>query len=262
MKWLQDPQDPLPPTHLAWPPESAAPGLLAAGGELTPERLQQAYTQGVFPWYSQGQPILWWSPPKRIVLPVSEFKLSRSLRKTISKFHRSPHCELRIDSAFRQVITHCAHTPRAGQDGSWIVQEMLEAYVRLHDLGMAHSVETWIDGHLVGGLYGVCLGRMFFGESMFSHCSNASKIAFAALVSFCEANQVPLIDCQMYTGHLASLGAREIPRHAFELHLARHVHQDNIIDWTYDSALWTRWLPTLSSSGPTSIATKAPSAKP
>ncbi len=234
MKWLQGPQDPLPPTHLAWPIESEAPGLLAAGGELTPERLQQAYTQGIFPWYSQGQPILWWSPPKRMVLPVSEFKLSRSLRKTIAKFHRSPHCKLRIDTAFREVITHCARSPRAGQHGTWIVPEMLEAYVNLHHLGLAHSVETWVGETLVGGLYGVCLGRMFFGESMFSHCTDASKIAFAALVRFCQANQVPLIDCQMHTGHLASLGAREIPRHEFEAHLARHVYQQNITDWTYD----------------------------
>ncbi|HJW11379.1 MAG TPA: leucyl/phenylalanyl-tRNA--protein transferase, partial [Albitalea sp.] len=177
--WLRSEADSLPDTARALPLGSEAPGLLAAGGELTPARLAEAYSKGVFPWYSEGQPVLWWSPDPRMVLLVDEFKLSRSLRKTLTHFARSPDCEIRIDSAFERVITACAATPREGQDGTWIVPEMVEAYARWHALGQVHSVETWIDGELAGGLYGVGLGRMFFGESMFSHRTDASKIALA-----------------------------------------------------------------------------------
>jgi leucyl/phenylalanyl-tRNA--protein transferase len=236
--WLRGPDDALPDTRRALPPGSEAPGLLAAGGELTPQRLREAYSKGVFPWYSEGQPVLWWSPDPRMVLLVDEFRLKRSLRKTIAKFIRTPGCEVRIDSAFRQVISACAGTPREGQDGTWIVPEMVEAYVAWHRLGTVHSVETWMDGELVGGLYGVSLGRMFFGESMFSHRTDASKIALAALVCFCRAHGVAMIDCQQRTGHLASLGGRELPRTEFELRLTRGLGEPPIGEWTYDSSLW------------------------
>ena len=236
--WLRGPDDALPDTRRALPPGSEAPGLLAAGGELTPQRLREAYSKGVFPWYSEGQPVLWWSPDPRMVLLVDEFRLKRSLRKTIAKFIRTPGCEVRIDSAFRQVISACAGTPREGQDGTWIVPEMVEAYVAWHKLGTVHSVETWMGGELVGGLYGVSLGRMVFGESMFSHRTDASKIALAALVCFCREHGVAMIDCQQRTGHLASLGGRELPRTEFEQRLTRGLGEPPIDEWTYDPSLW------------------------
>ena len=236
--WLRGPDDALPDTRRALPPGSEAPGLLAAGGELTPQRLREAYSKGVFPWYSEGQPVLWWSPDPRMVLLVDEFRLKRSLRKTIAKFIRTPGCEVRIDSAFRQVISACAGTPREGQDGTWIVPEMVEAYVAWHRLGTVHSVETWMGGELVGGLYGVSLGRMVFGESMFSHRTDASKIALAALVCFCREQGVAMIDCQQRTGHLASLGGRELPRTEFEQRLTRGLGEPPIDEWTYDPSLW------------------------
>ena len=236
--WLRGELDPLPDTRLALSPGSDAPGLLAAGGDLTPQRLTEAYSKGVFPWYSEGQPVLWWSPDPRMVLLPDEFRLTRSLRKTVRRFAASANCELRIDSAFRRVISACASAPRAGQDGTWIVPEMIEAYCNWHALGRAHSVETWVDGELVGGLYGVSLGRMFFGESMFSHRTDASKIAFAALVCFCRAHAVPMIDCQQHTAHLASMGARELRRGEFEARLSRGLGGPPITDWSYDLSLW------------------------
>jgi leucyl/phenylalanyl-tRNA--protein transferase len=238
--WLRHPLDPLPDTRLALPPGSDAPGLLAAGGELTPQRLAEAYGKGVFPWYSEGQPILWWSPDPRMVLPVAEFKLSRSLRKTVRHFAMSQRCELRIDSAFRRVISACAGTPREGQAGTWIVPEMIDAYCQWHALGAAHSFETWVDGEMIGGLYGIGVGRMFFGESMFSHRTDASKIALAGLVCFCRTHGITLIDCQQRTGHLASLGAREIPRSEFEQAITPRIREPAIGDWTYHPAMWAQ----------------------
>ncbi|MBX3645792.1 MAG: leucyl/phenylalanyl-tRNA--protein transferase [Rubrivivax sp.] len=234
--WIDD--EPLPPTSLALGPDSDAPGLLAAGGQLTPERLEQAYRQGVFPWFGPGQPVLWWSPDPRMVLPVADFKVSKSLAKTLRRFQRTPGCELRIDSAFAHVIEACAHTPREGQAGTWIVPSMVAAYTAWHRLGRAHSVETWVDGRLVGGLYCVAIGRMVFGESMFAWVTDASKVALAALVAFCRAHGVTLIDCQQNTGHLASLGAHEVSRQAFERHLAVATAEPEIADWTYDSRMW------------------------
>ena len=236
--WLRSEHDALPDTARALPGGSEAPGLLAAGGELTPARLTEAYSKGVFPWYSEGQPVLWWSPDPRMVLLVDEFKLSRSLRKTVARFARSPECEVRIDSAFERVITACAATPREGQDGTWIVPEMVDAYIRWHALGSVHSFETWVAGELVGGLYGVSLGRMFFGESMFSQRTDASKIALAALVCFCRAHGVAMIDCQQRTAHLASLGGRELARREFERRLTPSLREAPIVDWTYHSKLW------------------------
>ena len=166
--WLRGPADPLPDAELALGTASEAPGLVAAGGELGPARLAEAYAKGIFPWYSAGQPVLWWSPDPRMVLLPAEFRLARSLRKTIRGLLAAGRLEIRIDSAFRRVIQACATAPREGQSGTWIVPEMIAAYVAWHDAGRVHSVETWIDGELAGGLYGVSLGRMFFGESMFA----------------------------------------------------------------------------------------------
>ena len=188
IRWLQGPADPLPdPERVAQRPGDIA-GLIAAGGELSPERLTEAYSKGIFPWYSDGQPILWWAPDPRMVLLPAEFKLSRSLRKTIRRFLATPGAELRVDSATGRVIEACAQAPRDGEAGTWIVAEMIDAYRAWHALGRVHSFETWIDGELVGGLYGVSLGRMFFGESMFARRSDASKIALAALVAFCRGH--------------------------------------------------------------------------
>jgi leucyl/phenylalanyl-tRNA--protein transferase len=237
--WLaDDDRTPFPPTSQALGPASDAPGLLAAGGRLTIERLEQAYGSGVFPWYSPGQPVLWWSPDPRMVLPVDEFRLHRSLAKTLRRFLATPGCEVRFDSAFERVIAACANTPRSGQRGTWIVPALQRSYVEWHHAGAVHSVETWIDGRLVGGLYGVNLGRMVFGESMFAHVADASKIALAALVAFCRAERIALIDCQQATAHLASLGAREIPRAAFERQLAAGVGQASSPRWTYDVLHW------------------------
>lgn len=205
--WL-DSADAFPPLEMALTEPS---GLLCAGGDLSPQRLLLAYQQGIFPWYSSGEPILWWSPDPRMVLFPSEFRISRSLQKTL----RAGKYEVRLDSSFAAVIRACAKTPRNGQNGTWITPEMQAAYARLHDLGFAHSVETWIDGALVGGLYGLAIGKMFYGESMFSHKTDASKIALAHLARYLAENGFDLIDCQMNTPHLASLGAREIPRSEF-----------------------------------------------
>lgn len=214
LPWLL-PGAPFPPVETAWGAGSDAPGLLAAGGDLDVATLVRAYRHGVFPWFSHGQPILWWSPDPRMVLEVENFKLHRSLRKTLQRFRQSPGCAVRFDTAFADVIAQCAATPRDGQRGTWIVPDMVRAYIDLHQAGFAHSVETWVDGRLVGGLYCVAMGQAVFGESMFSHATDASKIALTALVGFCRAHGIAQIDCQQNTRHLASLGAREMPRVSF-----------------------------------------------
>ena len=209
----------LGPLDLFPPVESARDdmgGLLAVGGDLLPDRILDAYRRGIFPWGTvDGQP-LWYSPDPRMVLFPDEFLLTRSLRKTL----RAGTFEVRFDSDFPGVMAACASTPRDGQDGTWITPEMLHAYTRLHELGWAHSVETYADGVLVGGLYGMAIGRMFYGESMFSRRSDASKVAFAHLIEFLVTHQFGMIDCQMYTDHLASLGGREIPRAEFLVRLS------------------------------------------
>ncbi len=204
--WLRG-DAPFPPVERAL---RSPNGLLCAGADLSPARLVEAYRHGIFPWYSEGDPILWWSPDPRMVLFPAELKVSRSLRKTLAR----DAFETRTDTAFRAVIEACAE-PRAGQGGTWIVPEMVEAYVRLHELGFAHSVESWQDGRLVGGLYGIALGHAFFGESMFARTADASKVALVRLVERLRARGCRVIDCQQATAHLASLGAREIPRPAF-----------------------------------------------
>ena len=237
--WIDD-DTPLPPSHQALGPDSEAPGLLAAGGQVTPQRLEEAYHRGVFPWFSPGDPPLWWTPDPRMVLPLAEFHLSQNMRKTLRRFIRDPRCEIRIDTAFRQVMTACAGAAREGQQGTWIVDEVIDAYCAWHQTGRAHSVETWIDGELVGGLYGVGIGRMVFGESMFAHRSDASKIALAALVAFCRAHGIGLIDCQQHTRHLSSFGARQIPRAAFEAHLSRTLGGQPPAVWAYHPQLWAQ----------------------
>ena len=239
LTWIDD-DAPMPPAAQALGDDSDAPGLVAAGGRITTARLDEAYRSGIFPWYSAGQPVLWWSPDPRMVLPTAAFKLSLSLKKTLRRFLRTPGCTLRFDGDFAQVIGHCAATVRPGQDGTWIVPALLEAYLAWHRAGQVHCVETWIDGKMAGGLYFVAIGRMCFGESMFSHRSDASKIALAALVAACRARGIALIDCQQKTGHLASLGAREMPRSAFLAHLQTVLAAPEPAEWTYDEAAWNQ----------------------
>jgi leucyl/phenylalanyl-tRNA--protein transferase len=201
-------------------------GLLAAGGDLSLERLLEAYRRGVFPWYSSGQPPLWWSPDPRMVLYCEELKVSRSLAKSL----RNKGYELRIDSAFAEVLEGCAFRP----EGTWLGADMKQAYLRLHRAGYAHSFETWRDGELVGGLYGVALGRMFYGESMFSRATDASKVALVNLVTFLRNLGYPLVDCQVHTPLLESLGAREIPRTEFLRALA------GLVNYAQPPVKWSR----------------------
>jgi leucyl/phenylalanyl-tRNA---protein transferase len=237
LPWLE-PGDPFPDADQAWDDRQAAPGLLAAGGALDVGSLHRAYSGGIFPWFSEGQPILWWSTDPRMVLFTDEFRLHRSLRKTIAKFALNDQCELRIDSAFAQVIRACAASPREGQAGTWIVPEMVRAYEAFHAAGFAHSVETWIDGELAGGLYCVSIGRAVFGESMFTHSPDASKIALAGLVAFCRHHSIGVIDCQQNTQHLASLGAREIARAEFVAKVAQQ-RERTPPPWRFDPVYWS-----------------------
>ena len=208
-------------------------GLLAVGGDLSPERILLAYRHGIFPWFNEDDPVLWWSPDPRMVLVPSEFIVSHSLKKIL----RSGKFEMRFDSAFTEVMAACA-APREGQAGTWIHPEMIAAYTELHRLGYAHSVETWCDGELVGGLYGMSIGKLFFGESMFSRRSNASKIALARLCQQLDLWGVGLIDCQMHTPHLASLGARVIPRVEFQQVLIELVNCAPVaLPWKFDLEL-------------------------
>jgi leucyl/phenylalanyl-tRNA--protein transferase len=204
--WLA-PDQPFPPAQRALREPN---GLLAAGGDLSLQRLLEAYRHGIFPWYSEGEPVLWWSPDPRMVLVPSEIAISRSLRKRL----RSRDYEVRVDTCFAEVMRACAQ-PREGQDGTWITQDMVAAYTALHAASAAHSVETWLGDELVGGLYGVALGRVFFGESMFTRATDASKVALAHLARQLDRWGFGVIDCQMSTSHLASLGAREIARKEF-----------------------------------------------
>lgn len=206
-------------------------GLLAVGGNLTPRRLLTAYMQGIFPWYSQGQPILWWSPDPRAVLFPSRIKVSRSLRKEI----RNGCFEITLDHSFREVIEACAQ-PRANSHGTWITPEITEAYCHLHNMGFAHSVEAWHDEKLVGGLYGIALGKVFFGESMFSRVANASKVAFVQLVQQLQEWGFVVIDCQIQSDHLRSLGSEDVRRAEFIRILNQHCHVPRErSSWTLDT---------------------------
>ncbi|MCC7081014.1 MAG: leucyl/phenylalanyl-tRNA--protein transferase [Burkholderiales bacterium] len=215
----------------AFPPLGSAldepNGLLAAGGDLSPGRIIAAYRRGIFPWFGDDEPILWWSPDPRMVLYPEELRVSRSLRKAM----RRPDYEIRVDTQFRAVMEGCAR-PRPGQAGTWIGASMIKAYCALHERGFAHSVETWREGELVGGLYGVALGRAFFGESMFARAADASKLALAHLARQLERWRFGVIDCQMRTNHMASLGAREITRAQFSRLL------EQLVNYPPEPAVW------------------------
>jgi leucyl/phenylalanyl-tRNA--protein transferase len=236
LPWLL-PGRSFPPVIEAWGIDSDAPGLLALGGELSVDTLIDAYRKGIFPWFSEGQPILWWSPDPRMVMKVEEFKLHRSFKKKLAQFSVSDSGGIRVDTAFRQVIESCASASRQGQSGTWILPEMVEAYVHLHQAGVAHSIETWIDGELAGGLYCVAMGKAVFGESMFTQVPDASKIALAALVAICRLNSIEQIDCQQNTKHLASLGAREMSRAEF-LQCVDRAKTMPSIEWKFRPVYW------------------------
>lgn len=241
LPWL-NPGDPFPDPSTAWGEQQPAPGLLAAGGALDVDTLARAYRSGIFPWFSEGQPILWWSTDPRMVLLPDGFRLHRSLRKTLARFVADPRCEIRFDSSFDAVIAACATSDRPGQSGTWIVPAMVQAYRAFHRAGFAHSVETWIDGQLVGGLYCVRIGRAVFGESMFTRVPDASKIALAALVAWSRHEGVRMVDCQQNTRHLASLGAHEIPRQRFVEQVAREAARPDA-QWRFDPVYWNSLLP-------------------
>ncbi len=196
-------------------------GLLAIGGDLSLARLLDAYRQGIFPWFSNGEPILWWSPNPRMVLFPSELKISSSLAKTLKKNNGKSPFEIRFNTAFRQVIATCSDTLRDGQPGTWITDDIIEAYCAMFNAGFAISAECWLDNKLVGGCYGVKIGKMFYGESMFHHITDASKVAFVSLVQKLKTEGIEMIDCQMKTAHLSRLGAREISRDDFAERLSR-----------------------------------------
>jgi leucyl/phenylalanyl-tRNA--protein transferase len=217
IRWLQAGES-FPPVESALAQPN---GLLAAGGDLGPARLIEAYRHGIFPWYNEGQPVLWWSPDPRMVLPPTEIRITRSLAKVL----RNRQHEIRVDSAFRAVMQACAE-PRAEQEGTWISQDMINAYCQMHEQGMAHSVETWIDGELAGGLYGIEIGHMFFGESMFSRATDASKIALVALVDRLRERGFVLLDTQWMTPHLQQFGGYELSRKEYHLVLAKALEVD------------------------------------
>ena len=226
LAWLEA-KDPFPPVERALKNPN---GLLAAGGELSLERLLEAYRRGVFPWYSGAEPVLWWSPDPRMVLYCEELKVPRSLAKSV----RNKGYEVRVDTAFAAVLDGCADRPQ-----TWLGNDMRKAYLRLHRGGHAHSFETWRGRELVGGLYGVAIGRMFYGESMFSRATDASKVALVSLVGELRAREFPLIDCQMHTPLLASLGARDIPRRAFLRELTALVNYPQPEEkWTSRAGKW------------------------
>ena len=221
------------------PEESEPDGLIAIGGDLSPARLINAYCCGIFPWYDDGEPILWWSLDPRMVLFPDEFRYSKSLRRVV----QSGRFEVRIDTCFEDVMRSCGKVDRTaqGQDGTWITEEMVTAYVCLHRLGLAHSFETFYQGRLVGGLYGVSLGPFFFGESMFHTMTDASKVAFVRLVEFCRAHGFRLIDAQQETTHLASLGARSIPRSDY-LRELNTIHGNNTLQGNWGQLSGYHWL--------------------
>ena len=226
-------------THSPFPDVSEAltvdaPGLLAAGADLSPGRLLAAYQRGIFPWFSEGQPILWWSTDPRMVLMTAQFKVSDSLRRALKRVDRSMHeggrWQVRFDTDFENVMRACA-APRKDGPGTWISEDIINGYAGLHALGYAHSSELWLDDELVGGAYGVCIGRMFYGESMFARVADGSKIALFYLVAFLRSQGVAMIDCQQETAHLASLGAAPILRNDFLAHLRSAISQPQVLGW-------------------------------
>ena len=240
--WL-GPHDSFPNPLLTPDPDPSVPGLIAVSERIYPDQLLQAYQLGIFPWYSDEQPVLWWSPDPRMVLKPGHFKCSESLRKNIRLFCQDTHSHLLVDADFGAVIRACATSSRKDQDGTWITHEIMDAYTTIHEQGHAHSIALVEHGELVGGLYCVALGGMVFGESMFSRKPNASKIALAALSAWCIENAVAMIDCQQETNHLSSLGAAPISRAVFLGQLQISLNQTNIDKpWTFDKNILTHWL--------------------
>ena len=240
--WL-GPNDPFPNPLTEADPDPSVPGLIAVSEHIYPGQLARAYQQGIFPWYSDNQPILWWSPDPRMVLKPNEFKCSESLRKIIRSFCQNAQSQIVVDDDFGTVIRSCATSTRKNQDGTWITHEIIDAYTALHEQGNAHSIAVIEDGQLTGGLYCVAFGGMVFGESMFSRKTNASKIALAALSAWCLQNGVSMIDCQQETAHLLSMGAAPIPRQVFLKQLQISINQTKIEQsWTFDKAILHHWL--------------------
>ena len=241
LAWLE-PGEPFPPVAQAWGPDSPAPGLLAAGQQLDAPLLLQAYRKGIFPWFSAGQPVLWWSPDPRMVLAPADFRARRSLRQSLRQWLAREGVELVFDRDFEEVMTRCAQQPRPGQSGSWIVPSIVQAYSGLHRMGLAHSAELRQHGQLLAGLYFVALGQAVFGESMFTTVRDGSKLALALLVSVARHHGVPLIDCQQNTRHLASLGAAEVPRAQF-LAQMQAAQSRPAIAWAQETLYWQELFP-------------------
>ncbi len=240
--WL-GPHDPFTNPLLEPDPDPSVPGLIAVSERIYPGQLTRAYQQGIFPWYSDNQPVLWWSPDPRMVLKPTEFKCSASLQKIIRGFCQNSAAQLLVDVDFGMVIRSCATSIRKDQDGTWITHEIMDAYTALYEQGNAHSIALMEDGQLTGGLYCVAFGGMVFGESMFSRKPNASKIALAALSAWCLQNQVAMIDCQQETAHLRSMGANPMPRRDFLAQLQTSINQTKIErNWTFDKTILQHWL--------------------
>ena len=240
LTWLA-PGDQFPSVARTGGAHSIAPGLLAAGGLLDMPTLKSAYSRGIFPWFSEGQPVLWWSPDPRMVLKVDDFRIHRSLRKTLQRFQASTGCEIRFDTDFATVIRNCAQAPRVKQKGTWILPSMVAAYIDMHEAGLAHSVETWVDGSLVAGLYCVAIGQAVFGESMFTTVPDGSKIALAALVAFCKFHGIAQFDCQQATPHLARMGAAPIARIEFLRAMEVALSKSPPV-WTFEPLYWNTLL--------------------
>jgi leucyl/phenylalanyl-tRNA---protein transferase len=232
LQWI-NPNEKLPPSHQALSIDEGANGLLAAGMDLSAARLLEAYSRGIFPWFSEGEPVLWWTPSPRMVLMADEFKVSKSFRKVLTATVNDASYELTVDRDFTRTMQSCA-APRGAESGTWISPAMIDAYSELHAQGFAHSIEVTRHGQTLGGLYCVCIGGMLFGESMFSKEPNGSKIALAALVGWMQTQGAPMIDCQQRTAHLASLGGREINRESFESLLSELTGQA-VLPWSSDA---------------------------
>ena len=240
--WL-GPQDAFPNPLENPDPDQSVPGLIAVSERIYPNQLLQAYQLGIFPWYSDEQPVLWWSPDPRMVLKPHDFHCSDSLQKSIRHFCQDGHSELLVDADFGAVIRACATSSRKDQDGTWITHEIMDAYTTIHEQGYAHSIAVLEHGAMIGGLYCVAIGGMVYGESMFSRKPNASKIALAALSAWCIQNQIAMIDCQQETAHLSSMGAKPIPRIDFLHQVQASLNQSNIDQsWKFDKQILTYWL--------------------
>ena len=240
--WL-GPHDPFPDPLTQADPDPSVPGLIAVSERIYSGQLARAYQAGIFPWYSDNQPVLWWSPDPRMVLDPANFKCSDSLKKHLRHFYQDPESEVLVDADFGAVVRACATSKRKDQDGTWITHEIMEAYTALYEQGHAHSIAVTHQGQLIGGLYCVSFGSMVFGESMFSYETNASKLALAALSAWCLQNQVGMIDCQQETAHLRSLGAAPISRSQFLAKLQTSLNPSNIErSWTFNKNILTHWI--------------------